>query len=132
VLLYNYCDWEMAKLWPPKTTKAGPPRKEETMTGLAMTRAAIVGDTLSAVRTGALPAMIGALGAGVGLYFVPILFATASVPMSVLGFVLGLHSRTAAPMALGALGALCAVVALVHSNAFWLLFAALFGALTGG
>jgi len=102
------------------------------MTGLAMTRAAIVGDTLSVARTGALPAVIGALGAGVGLYFLPILFASASVPMSVLGFVLGLHSRTAASMALGALGTLCALVGLLNSDAFWALFAVIFGAGTGG
>lgn len=102
------------------------------MTGLAMTRAAFVGDTLSAARTGALPALIGALGAGLGLYFLPILFAAASVPMSVLGFVLGLHSRTAASMVLGALGTFAAMVALLGSDAFWTLFAVVFGALTGG
>lgn len=102
------------------------------MTGLAITRAAIVGDTVSAARSGALPAAIGALGAGVGLYILPMLFAVASIPMSVSGVVLGLRSRTAAPVALGVVGIFCAFYGLFHSAAFWIVFAAVFGLVTGG
>ncbi|MHA1153018.1 MAG: hypothetical protein ACTSQ7_10205, partial [Alphaproteobacteria bacterium] len=92
------------------------------MTGLAMTRAAIWDDSLSAARNGILPALIGALGAAIALNMMAPLFAPASIPISVLGIVLGLHRRRLEAVAIGALALICAMLALVNSALFWLAF----------
>ncbi len=100
------------------------------MTELAMTRTAIWDDSLSAARNGVLPALIGALGAALALNMMAPLFAPASIPISVLGIVLGLHSRCLEAVAIGALALVCAMLALVNSALFWLAFGILGSAVT--
>lgn len=100
------------------------------MTGLVMTRAAIWDESLSAARNGILPALIGALGAAIALNILAPLFAPASIPIAVLGIVLGLHSRCREAIAIGALAIVCAVLALIDSALFWLAFSILGSALT--
>ncbi len=94
------------------------------MSDHALTRTAIISETLATARTGFTPAIIGATGAGISLYAIPAILASASIPMSVLGIVLGFHSRMFSAVAAGALGIVCAVVALLNSETFWLVFAA--------
>lgn len=100
------------------------------MTGLAMTRTAIWDDSLLAARNGILPALIGALGAAIALNIMAPLFAPASIPIAVLGIVLGLHSRCREAIAIGALAIVCATLALIDSALFWLAFSILGSALT--
>ncbi len=92
------------------------------MTGLVMTRAAIWDESLSAARNGILPALIGALGATLALSMMAPLFAPASIPIAVLGIILGLHGRCLEAVAIGALALVCAMLALVNSALFWLAF----------
>ncbi len=91
----------------------------------ALTRTAIVSETLATARTGFTPAIIGAIGAGIGLYAIPVILASASIPMSVLGIVLGFQSRMFSAVATGALGIVFAVVALWNSETFRLVLAAI-------
>ena len=100
------------------------------MTGLTITRAAIWDESLSAARNGILPALIGALGAAIALNIMAPLFAPASIPISVLGIVLGLHGRCLEAVAIGALGIVCAMLALVNSALFWLAFGVIGSAVT--
>jgi hypothetical protein len=100
------------------------------MTGLAMTRTAIWDESLSAARNGILPALIGALGAALALNLLAPLFAPASIPISVLGIVLGLHGRCWEAIAIGALGITLAVMALINSALFWLVFGIIGSAVT--
>ena len=100
------------------------------MTGLAMTRTAIWDESLSAARSGILPALIGALGAAIALNILAPLFAPASIPIAVLGIVLGLHSRCREAIAIGTLAIVCATLALIDSALFWLAFATLGSAIT--
>ncbi len=92
------------------------------MTGLAITPTAIWDESLSAARHGSVPALIGALGAALALNMMASLFAPASIPISVLGIVLGLHSRCLEAVAIGALALVYAMLALVNSALFWLAF----------
>ncbi len=100
------------------------------MTGLAMTRTAIWDESLSAARNGILPALIGALGAAVALNMLAPLFAPASIPISVLGIVLGIHSRCLEAIAIGTLAIVCAMLALINSAIFWLMFGIVGSAVT--
>ncbi len=50
------------------------------------------------------------------------LFAPASIPISVLGIVLGLHGGCLEAVAIGALALVCAMLALIDSALFWLAF----------
>ena len=100
------------------------------MTGLAMTRTEIWDESLSAARTGVLPALIGALGAAIALNILAPLFAPASIPVTVLGIVLGLHGRCREAIAIGALAIVCALLALIDSALFWLAFGILSSAVT--
>ncbi len=100
------------------------------MTGFAMTRTAVWDESLSAARNGVLPALIGALGAAIALNMLAPLFAPASIPIAVLGIVLGLHSRCLEAIAIGALAVVCAMLALINSAAFWLVFGVLGSAVT--
>lgn len=95
------------------------------MTGLVMTRAAIWDESLSAARNGILPALIGALGAAIALNMMAPLFAPASIPISVLGIVLGVRGRCLEAVAIGALALVCAMLALINSALFWLVFGVL-------
>ena len=90
------------------------------MTGLAITPTAIINDGLTSARSGVLPAIIGALGAALSLNLMAPLFAPASIPISVLGIVLGLRSRNLEAVLAGGLAIVCAMVALMHSDLFWL------------
>ena len=100
------------------------------MTGLVMTRTAIWDESLSAARNGVLPALIGALGAAIALNVLAPLFAPASIPISVLGIVLGVRSRCLEAIAIGALAIVCAMLALVNSVLFWLAFGIIGSAIT--
>ena len=100
------------------------------MTGLAMTRTANWDESLSAARNGVLPALIGALGAALALNMMAPLFAPASIPIAVLGIVLGLHGRCREAVAIGALAIACATLALIDSALFWLAFGILGSAVT--
>ena len=100
------------------------------MTGFAMTRTAIWDDSVSAARNGILPALIGALGAAIALNALAPLFAPASIPISVLGIVLGLHSRCLEAIAIGALALVCAMLALINSALFWVAFGVIGSAVT--
>jgi len=79
-----------------------------------------------------LPAIIGALGAAIALNALAPLFATASIPISVLGVVLGLRSRRFEAVAAGCLAIVCAMAALLYSDAFWIAFAVVGSAVTAG
>jgi hypothetical protein len=102
------------------------------MAVMTLDSAGLVNDTIKSAKAGVVPALIGALGAGAGLYVLTIFFAPASIPMSVLGIVLGARSRHIEAVVLGGLGVVCAIVGLLHSQAYWLVFAVLAGAVTGG
>ncbi len=102
------------------------------MTGLAITPTAIINDGLTSARSGMLPAIIGALGAALSLNLMAPLFAPASIPISVLGIVLGLRSRNLEAVLAGGLAIVCAMVALMHSDLFWLGFGILVSAVGAG
>ncbi len=102
------------------------------MSGLAITPTDIGGEGLMAARSGLLPAMIGALGAALALNLMVPLFAPASIPISVLGIVLGLHNRCLEAVGIGALAILGAIVALLGSDVFWLGFGVIGSAVTAG
>ncbi len=95
-----------------------------------MTREAIWDESLLAARNGVLPALIGALGAALALNMMAPLFAPASIPISVLGIVLGLHSRCMEAVAIGALALVVAMLALINSALFWLVFGIIGSAVT--
>jgi hypothetical protein len=63
------------------------------MTEFAIAPSAITAGSAARARAGVLPAIIGALGAAIALNAFAVLFATANIPISVLGVVLGLRSR---------------------------------------
>ncbi len=90
------------------------------MTGFAIAPTAIMEQSAASARTGVLPAIIGALGAAIALNAFAPLFATASIPISVLGVVLGLRSRCFVAAATGCLAIVCAMVALLYSDIFWI------------
>ncbi len=102
------------------------------MAGLAIAPTAIMTESAASARTGVLPAIIGALGAAIALNAFAPLFATASIPISVLGVVLGLRSRCFEAAAVGCLAIACAVAALLNSGAFWIAFAVVGSAVTAG
>ena len=60
------------------------------------------------------------------------LFAPASIPISVLGIVLGLRSRKLEAVLAGALAIVCAMVALMNPDLFWLAFGVLGSAVGTG
>ncbi len=102
------------------------------MTGFAIAPTAIMEQSAASARTGVLPAIIGALGAAIALNAFAPLFATASIPISVLGVVLGLRSRCLEAAAAGCLAIVCAMAALLNSDIFWIAFAVLGSAVTAG
>ncbi len=103
------------------------------MSGLAITPTAIDGEALAAAaRSGILPAFIGALGAALALNFLAPLFAPASIPIAVLGVVLGLHNRCLEAVGVGALAIVCAILALVNSDLFWFAFGIIGSTVTAG
>jgi hypothetical protein len=102
------------------------------MTGIAITPTAILNESAASARNGVLPATIGALGAAIALNAFAPLFATASIPISVLGVVLGLRSRTFEAVAAGGLAIICAMVALLYSDLFWIAFGVIGSAMTAG
>ena len=94
---------------------------------------AIIGPLCAAsARTGVLPAIIGALGAAIALNAFAPLFATASIPISVLGVVLGLRSHRFEAAAAGCLAIVCAMAALLNSEIFWIAFGVVGSAVTAG
>ncbi len=102
------------------------------MTGFAIAPTAIMEQSAASARTGVLPAIIGALGAAIALNAFTPLFATASIPISVLGVVLGPRSRCFEAAATGCLAIVCAMVALLYSDIFWIALAVVGSAVTTG
>ena len=102
------------------------------MAALAIAPTAIMTESAASARIGVLPAIIGALGAAIALNAFAPLFATASIPISVLGVVLGLRSRCFEAAAVGCLAIACAVAPLLNSGAFWIAFAVVGSAVTAG
>jgi len=99
------------------------------MAHISLTPTAFAGEALRTARRGLLPAAGGAAGAALGLTALTAFLAPASVPLSVFGVVLGRRSGDWLAVALGMLGIVLALRALVASDGFWLLFAGIFGAL---
>lgn len=102
------------------------------MSELAITPTTIAGEGLASARSGVLPALIGALGAALALNVMAPLFAPASIPIAVLGIVLGLHNRCLEAVAIGSLAIVCAMLALVNSAVFWLVFGIIGSVVTVG
>ncbi len=102
------------------------------MAGLAIAPTAIMAESAATARTGVLPAIIGARGAAIALNALAPLFATASIPISVLGVVLGLRSRCFEAAATGCLAIAGAMAALLYSDIFWTAFAVVGSAVTAG
>ncbi len=102
------------------------------MTGLAIAPTAIMAESAASARTGVLPAIIGALGAAIALNAFAPLFATASIPISVLGVMLGRRSRCFEAAAAGCLAIVCAMAALLNSGIFWIAFGVVGSAVTAG
>ncbi len=102
------------------------------MTGLAIAPTAIMAESAASARNGVLPAIIGALGAAIALNAFAPLFATASIPISVLGVVLGHRSRCFGAAATGCLAIVCAVAALLNSDIFWIASGVVGSAVTAG
>ena len=82
----------------------------------ALTRTTAKTGAPASTDAGAAPAIIGVIGAGLGLYAFTALLAPASIPMSLLGMTLGYRSRTWAAVTAGGLGLVCAAVALLHNG----------------
>ena len=99
------------------------------MADLAITPTAFVNETLDTARAGLIPAIIGAAGAGLGLVALTPFIAPASIPMSLLGMVLGRRSRNWLAVALGALGIVTTLSVLLQSAAFWVVVATVFTSL---
>ena len=95
------------------------------MADVALTPNEFVSETLETASTGLIPAAVGAAGAGLGLIALTPFLAPASVPMSLMGLVLARRSRNWVALALGALGLVLAAKALLASEGFWVVFAAL-------
>ncbi len=102
------------------------------MTGLAIAPTAIMAESAASARAGVLPAIIGALGAAIALNAFAPLFATASIPISVLGVVLGLRSRCLEAAAAGCLAIVCAMAALLNAEMFWMAFGVVGSTVTAG
>ncbi len=102
------------------------------MTGLTIAPTAIMAESAVSARTGVLPAIIGALGAAIALNAFAALFATASIPISVLGVVLGLRSRCFEAAAAGCLAIVCAMAALLNSEMLWMAFGVVGSTVTAG
>ncbi len=91
------------------------------MDDLAARRTVLAHGTKALAGDGEIPALIGALGAGVGLYVMGAFLAPASLPMSVLGLVLGVRRRSLSALCLGAFGIVSAIVVLANTPGFWFL-----------
>ena len=98
------------------------------MTDTTMTPSTFVEETIATARAGLTPALIGIVGAALGLFGMAEVFSTAAIPMCMLGLVLGRHSGNALAVGLGAVGVAGAMAGLISSPVFWLVFAALLGA----
>jgi len=97
------------------------------MADLAITPGGFISDTLETAKAGLIPATVGVAGAALGLFALTPFLAPASVPMSVLGVVLARREGNLLAVALGGVGIVLALSALLRSGAFWIVFAALFG-----
>ena len=98
------------------------------MTDMTMTPSTFVGETIATARAGLTPALIGIVGAALGLFGMAEVFSTAAIPMCMLGLVLGCHSGNLIAMGLGAVGVAAAMAGLIASPVFWIVFAALLDA----
>lgn len=85
----------------------------------------LINFSMANARTGVLPAAIGALAAALALHAVAPFVAIVSVPVSVLGMVLGMHSRNFDALIAGTLAVTVACVTLLASDIFWTALGAL-------
>ncbi len=86
------------------------------MTEAAITSTASLNESLASTKTRVLRTIIGTLGAVITLNVLPRLFATASIPISVLGAVPGIRSRNIEALSAGGLAIAC--VAILWSQEF--------------
>ncbi len=91
------------------------------MDDLAARRTALARGTMAFAGDGKIPALVGAVGAGVGLFVMGAFLAPASLSMSVLGVVLGIRRRSLSALCLGAFGIVCAIIVLANTPGFWFL-----------
>ena len=91
-------------------------------------RTALARGTVAIAEAGEIPALIGALGAGIGLFVMGAFLAPASLPLSVLGLVLGVRRRRFSAVCLGAFGIVCAIIVLTRTPGFWFLLEIVSGA----
>lgn len=86
------------------------------MNQIATTPGAVLAEALSTARTATLPALVGLIGAVVSVFLsflgLPLFFLVTSLPMSVLGLVLGIHQRNEVAMFFAAAGIAFATVGL--------------------
>ena len=99
------------------------------MSDIGLTPGEFASETFEVASGGTIPAVIGAMGAGLGLLALTPFLAPASVPMSLLGMALARRSGNWPAFALGALGVVLACNALLQSGGFWVAFAAVTSAL---
>ncbi len=91
------------------------------MDDLATRRTALARGTMAWAGDGDIPALVGAVAAGVGLFVMGAFLAPASLPMSVLGVVFGVRRRSLTALCLGTFGIVCAIVVLTNTPGFWFL-----------
>lgn len=104
--------------------------RETVMSSTALTSMEIMDKSVESAKSGVMPAIIGALGAAIGLNALAPLFATFSVPISVLGIVLGIRNRNWEALCVGGLAIACALVAMLSSEFFWVIFGVIGSALS--
>ena len=95
--------------------------KGPVMGEVAIGHPALARGPLALAGNGDILALIGAVGAGVGVYAMGAFLAPASLPLSVLGLVLGVRRRRFLALCLGTFGIVCAIIVLANTPGFWFL-----------
>ncbi len=101
---------------------------EFVMDDVVTKRVALARGTAAMTETGEIPALIGALGAAFGFFVMGAFLAPVSLPLSVLGLVLGVRRRRFSAVCLGAFGIVCAMIVLTRTPGFWFLLEMVSGA----
>lgn len=83
------------------------------MSDITITPNDLAGDALVSQRISVTPAIIGAMGAALGLYASMAFLVVASLPMSVLGVVRSLRIEPPGSVVLGGFGVACAIAAVL-------------------
>ncbi len=102
--------------------------RELVMNDLAPRRAPFVRSTMPLAGVGEIPALVGAIGAGIGLHAMGAFLAPVSLPFSVLGLLLGIQRRSLSSLCLGAFGIVCAIIVLTQTPGLWFLLDLIGGA----